>query len=162
MEIVLDRTERRVPEDSRKNFTYFFTLDREYSRLKIDFSYSPKELRDELASERYIRETLRRDTPEELEKPDFDWRDYLYLKNLLTLSADFEGIYRGCHHCHPAVQQISLGTDFATTSEGFYPGPVGPGKWRIVLSAHAVVVPCDCVIRVTGYEPGEEKEASLC
>lgn len=141
--------QKLFPENSKTNVVLSFTVPQELKRLHIAFSYDPKRLEDEEISKRYIEEAIARYSPQEYQSPSFDWREYPSLNNLVTVSLDCCGEYRGCGHRQSPDQKITIEKDRAT--EGFYKGPIPAGNWRVVLSVHAVVTPvCRYRLKVTG------------
>lgn len=147
---LLDVRQKLFPEQSKTNVLFSFTVPVPQDRLRIHFSYSPKRLDDMETAKVLIDEGVKRYNPEAFEAVGYDWKDYLPLNNLLTLSADCNGVYRGCGHRQSPNQEIVIGP-FPDVSDGFYPGPVEKGLWQIAISVHAVIsAECDVILTVTG------------
>ncbi len=58
--------------------------------------------------------------------------------------------YRGAAHRRATEQCHRLTAESA--SPGFLPGELRPGQWQAVLSAHCVLCPVTCRVRVIGEE----------
>ncbi len=56
--------------------------------MKIEFSYSPKNLDDEEKAHKYIDDGFEKYAPEPYRKGYKPWYEYLPVKNLLTVSLD--------------------------------------------------------------------------
>ena len=150
MRVLLKRSVRVTPENEKTNIYLPFNAEKGLTRLTIDYSYSPKELEDEEKSERLIRENLIRDGWDEIaEKGDF--RQFMPLKNLITLSLDSPDGYVGAAHRQASVQHHEISESFA--SVGFDSVKITAGEWVLALNLHAVVTDeCMCEIEVRGYE----------
>lgn len=66
--------------------------------MKIEFSYSPKNLDDEEKAHKYIDDGFEKYAPEPYRKGYKPWYEYLPVKNLLTVSLDSPDGYIGCAH----------------------------------------------------------------
>lgn len=119
-----------VPGDSRTHRSYPFRPSGDGSALRIRFSYEPKYLDDPEKAEGIAAAARRRYGlgPEE----PLEGR----IANLVTLSVDDGAGFRGCAHRGAPEQVIRIGPEGAT--EGFAPGPIVPGDWSVVLSAHSI------------------------
>ena len=138
-------------KDEKTNVSVEFILENDASFLKITYDYSPKVLDDEESSKQQIIACLKRDSV--VESAD-EWRKYLPIVNLVTLSLDDPFTYRGCAHRHAPSQEHIISENFA--SPGFIKGKISKGKWLLQLNVHAVVSKqCVCNIKI---EAGGEED----
>jgi hypothetical protein len=142
---VLEAVREIGPEDSRTHLPFTFVVARESARIEVGFSYEPRFLTDEEAARALIQDGIGR-YAEALESPDpAAWRIHAPLSNLLTLSLDGPGGFRGCGHRSPRGQAVVIGR--ATATPGFIPGGIEPGLWRATVSVHLVVTE-RCTVRL--------------
>jgi len=146
---LLDISKTIYPEDSKKNIIHGFKVDKKLKSLFIDFNYQPKEFDNLEKAKKYISDGFDIYAPGEFIKGYGKWEDYLPLLNLVTVSLDGCGEYRGCAHRHSNNQHHEIGTDIA--SPGFLKGLIQPGLWSLVVNVHAVVTEkCQYFIKVEG------------
>lgn len=145
MKTVLEREVKILPENNKTNIVLPFETETA-EMMKITYSYSPKNLEDGERARALIEECLKNDTGEyRSEYPD--WTAYLPLKNLITLSLDAPGGYRGAAHRHDSEQVHILSEKSA--SAGFFKGKIIGGEWKITLSVHAIVTEeCVCKLKI--------------
>ena len=124
-----------------------FYLAKPYDKLHIYFEYTPKTIADEALSKRIIEDTLGHYFPAE-EVAALDWRSFMPITNLLTLSLDFDKTYVGAAHRHPPKQHIEISGQ--GSSAGFAPQAVGQGHWTATISLHAISGPVTCRLRAMG------------
>lgn len=147
MKTLLEKEGILRPSDSKSHIIYEFQLERESKRLNIFFSYSPKFLDDREKARDLIVKNLSAYMDECPEKAVDSWEEYLPLKNLVTLSFDDPSGFRGAAHRHPSTQSLFITPECA--SPGLLPGTLNIGKWRVVVSAHAVVTEvCSYQLRI--------------
>ena len=150
MKVLLKKTVTVTPENEKTNIHLPFDVDGDFERLEIDYSYSPKILEDEEKSRVLIKENLIRDGWDEIAEKG-DYKAFMPLKNLITLSLDSPGGYVGAAHRQADVQHHEISEAFA--SVGFDRVKITAGKWTLALNLHAVVTDeCNCEIEVRGYE----------
>lgn len=136
-----------TPDDEKSNIKVPFTVPEEFSKLVIDYSYSPKELEYGEKSIRLVRENLARDGYEDTG----DYSEFMPLKNLITLSLDSPKGYVGAAHRQAPKQSHEISAAFS--SVGFDKTEIHAGEWILTLNLHAVVTDkCVCEIEVKGYE----------
>ena len=144
---LLDIKDSLFPEQSRSTVYHSFTLDAHCSELIIRFSYTPKALADEAATDAMIDEGFARYIlPEDQEALLPLRQEVKPLVNLVTLSLDGPDGYRGAAHRHDPEQEHVVRS--ADSSYGFTDGPMLEGMWRVGVSVHAVVTR-PCVYRLT-------------
>jgi len=138
MKILLNAEGIVTPAASKSHITYTVHLQRDCRELHVEFAYEPKKLEDEAQSKALIEEGLRQYIEaEHLQAYAENWRSYLPLQNLLTLSLDDETGFRGAGHRHDPVQHLVVDADKA--SPGLIPGVFPRGQLRITISLHCVV-----------------------
>jgi hypothetical protein len=126
-----------TPSCSKSHISYLFNLEKNRDRLEILFSYEPKKLEDREKSKALIIEGIRNYVDFDQDRILEGWETYLPVQNLLTLSIDDSGQFRGCAHRQGAEQHLFIEKDNA--SPGLIPGNLTPGQWRVTISIHAVV-----------------------
>ncbi len=147
MRVLLKKSIRVTPEDEKTNIFIPFSVPEGCGKIEIDYSYSPKVLEDEEKSILLVKENLLRDGYED----KGDYRQYLPLKNLITLSLDSPAGYVGAAHRQADIQHHEISKEFA--SVGFDKTEILAGEWVLALNLHAVVTDeCRCEIEVKGYE----------
>lgn len=147
MKVLLKKSITVTPENEKTNIFLPFVVEEGFSSLTIDYSYSPKVLEDEEKSILLVKENLLRDGYED----KGDYRQYLPLKNLITLSLDSPAGYVGAAHRQADIQHHEISKEFA--SVGFDKTEIIAGEWVLALNLHAVVTDeCRCEIEVKGYE----------
>ena len=116
-------------KDSKTNISHKFTVSENAKKLVVKFSYYPKNVENKEHSIELIKEGLKKYN-DECENPD----DFLPIRNLLTLSFDENGKYRGACHRHPNKQTIVISSENSTP--GIINKPIESGQWNAVLNVH--------------------------
>ncbi len=149
METVLETELRVLPAQEKTNIVLPFTLKKAAQVLKITYAYAPKTAAGEEAEQRAEDCLLRDAGAFRGEYPPA--KDFLPLKNLITLSLDDPNGYRGAAH-RQANEQNHIFTE-TESPLGFSAGALPKGEWRVVLNVHALVTPfCDCRVKVEAEE----------
>ena len=143
--ILLEKKGVITPDMDKTNIAFSFDVPDGVSALNMDFSYSPKTLDDESAAVRLISSALEQYLGTDHGK---DPRDFLPVKNLITVSVDDPLGYRGAAHRQPNEQHIVIGR--AETSPGFTKGAVSSGTWRVVLNVHCCVCDAAYNLKISG------------
>lgn len=125
-----------TPDDEKGNRLIPFVLDRDFEKLVITCSYSPKILEDENETNRLIKENLVRDAGEDADEYT-DYSEFIPLKNLITLALEAPDGFVGSAHRQAESQRHEIGEDFA--SVGFVKTKIKAGQWCAVLNCHAIV-----------------------
>ena len=125
-----------TPDDEKGNRFIPFVLDKDYKKLVITCSYSPKILEDEKQTERLIKENLIRDAGDDWKEYD-DYSEFTPLKNLITLALESPDGFIGSAHRQANEQIHEISESFA--SVGFVKTKTVKGQWSAVLNCHAVV-----------------------
>lgn len=138
--------EERVldPQADKTNVVLPFTVPAGLTTLQIEMEYDPPTPPESVGREA-VKAALAR-YARAVTQPDPD--GYLPVYNLITLSLDDPSGYRGAAHRRATLQCHRLTAE--TASPGFLPGALQPGQWQAVLSAHCVLCPVTCRVRVTG------------
>lgn len=143
-----------TPSNEKTNILLPFRVEEEYEKLIITYSYSPKELSDCERAENLIEENLRKDTHGDRELYP-DYRKYLPLKNLVTLSLDSPSKYMGAAHRQDREQCHIISETFS--SVGFLKGKIEKGLWILYLNVHALVTEsCTCKVKIEAGGDGDE------
>jgi hypothetical protein len=153
METLLKAEGLVTPSCSKSHITYTLHLNRECRELHVEFAYEPKKLEDEAKAKELIYAGFEQYILEEHRKSFQDnWRDFLPLQNLLTLSFDDENGFRGAGHRHDPIQHLVISEEAA--SPGLVPGLLPRGQVRIMINLHSVVSE-QCRYRIHVWEGGE-------
>lgn len=147
MKVLIKKSITVTPENEKTNIFLPFNVGEGFRSITIDYSYSPKLLEDEKKSIRLVKENLLRDGYEDRG----NYRQYMPLKNLITLSLDSPAGYVGAAHRQADIQHHEISEEVA--SVGFDKTKIIAGEWVLALNLHAVVTDeCRCEIEVKGYE----------
>ena len=134
---------RITPADDKTNITHTFTVPDGVERLVVRYSYSPKEVEDEDSAMRLVAEGLRRCNTAVVNVSSF-----LPVKNLITLSFDENGSYRGACHRQPNEQTIIIAETGSTS--GINNSPIQAGEWAVVLNVHFAGCDIDYTVDIEG------------
>jgi len=137
MELLLDRSIKIVPSDSKTNIDIPLKVAGSRYALLIRTAYSPKIVNDPELARREIEAGIKKYVPEYARAKYGRWEDYLPLVNFVTLSLDYEDEYIGCAHRHSPVMDHIISPGYS--SAGFIRHAVDAGIWNFVLNCHAVV-----------------------
>lgn len=144
--ILLSTKGKIKKEDDKSHIKIKFAVGENINSLIVNFEYSPKTLEDREAAAAAVRSCFF-NYDERMPLRPFD---YLPVKNLVTLSVDENGAYRGAAHRQANSQKHIIGRHFA--SPGFIKGSITPGEWDIVLSVHCANCDMDYTLTVEGEE----------
>ncbi|MEG1805211.1 MAG: hypothetical protein RR327_02340 [Clostridia bacterium] len=143
-----------TPTISKTNIIHEFCVDEDFSKLTINFSYSPKVMADKNKSIELITQAMKIYAPSPHENAYGKAEDYLPIVNLLTVSLDSPTEYIGCAHRHANSQQHVISKD--NSSLGFKKTEICKGKWRVVVNLHCVITEsCEYNLEVLGEIGGE-------
>ncbi|OXM87623.1 hypothetical protein [Paenibacillus rigui] len=141
-----------TPSGSKSHITYTLHLHQDCHDLHVEFEYAPKKLEDEAESKRLIEAGLHQfNAGDNVRAYTDNWKAYLPLQNLLTISLDDETGFRGAAHRHDPVQHLVAGPDNA--SPGLIPGSFPRGQLRITISLHCIVT-AQCRYKLHVWEGG--------
>ena len=131
-------------DNDKTNLIHRFDVPENIKSLKIKYSYSPKTVENREKAVALVRSCFEKYDETIVGKP----ADYLPIKNLITLSVDENGRYRGAAHRQDDVQTHIISDDFA--SPGFTKGPISSGEWDIMLNVHFIGCDVEYTINVEG------------
>lgn len=134
-----------TPEQDKTNIFLPFDVPEGTEKLILDYTYSPKILENKERAMELIKTKLKQYGGKEAAE------DYLPVKNLITLSLDDNGEYRGAAHRQAECQHHEISADYA--SPGFLKGKIHCGVWQLVLNVHC----CACDVHYSIKISGEEK-----
>lgn len=151
---LLDKQGTATPEDSRTHIRIPFELSEGVERLELRFEYAPKMLDDQERSLELLRASYDLYIlPQQREQAAARAERHLPLKNLITLSLDDPGGYRGACHRHDPVQELSISQHRA--SPGLIAAELLPGTWSVTLSLHCIVTDtCDYRLQIRAFGEG--------
>lgn len=133
LEVLVEKEWYLTPDDHQKHIKIPFELKQNYEELKIYFEYSPQLVENELALK-----VIEQAVPKYFKQAELvDLAQFLPLENLITLSVAKEEVYLGCRHHKATNQLVSLSE--TTSSLGYSPVAITPGKWEVQLHGHAVI-----------------------
>lgn len=135
-----------TPDDDKTNITIAFNVPAGTKKLSVEYSYFPKEVADKAAANNAIAKAMK--------KYDVSFANpeaFLPVKNLVTLSFDECGKYRGACHRQAQKQSIIIAEDNSTP--GIVNRPLEPGEWDVVLNVH--YAGCDINYSITINEEVE-------
>jgi len=138
---ILSLNGRITEKDSKTNIVHAFTVSENAKRLIIRFSYYPKNVEDATHSRELIENGLKQYG---LKCENFDY--CLPIQNLVTLSFDENGKYRGACHRHPNEQIIVISDKNSTP--GIINKPLESGEWQAVLNVHFAGCDIDYIIEI--------------
>lgn len=134
-----------LPEQDKTNIPLEFSVPNGIEKLVIDYEYSPKILEDEEKSIAILEESIEKYLGGEYHAEP---KDFMPIKNLITLSLDGNGEYRGAAHRQADKQHHEISRDFA--SAGFIKGEIKGGIWRLVLNVHCCACKVNYTVKITG------------
>lgn len=140
-------TKGRVTVDNDKtNLIHRFDVPENIKALKIKYTYSPKTFDNREKAVELVKACFDKYDERLLGKP----AEHLPIKNLITLSIDENGKYRGAAHRQANEQEHIISEKLA--SPGFNKGKIEAGEWDIMLNVHYVACDVDYEIIVEGEE----------
>ena len=145
--LIFEKTGKVFPEQDKTNIPLQFTVPNRIEKLIIDYEYSPKTLEDEEKATELLEKSIKKYLGKEYKAEP---KDFMPVKNLITLSLDEKGNYRGAAHRQADKQHHEICKDFA--SVGFEKGEITSGEWTLVLNIHCCACEVNYNVRITGEE----------
>ena len=145
--IIFETAGKVLPEQDKTNIPLEFTVPEGIEKLMIDYEYSPKKLEDEEKAEKLLAKSIEKYLGDEYKAEP---QDFMPVKNLITLSLDDNGEYRGAAHRQADKQHHEISKEYA--SPGFIKGEIHSGKWQVVLNVHCCACDVNYRIKVAGEE----------
>ena len=143
--IIFETAGKVLPEQDKTNIPLGFTVPEGIEKLIIDYEYSPKTLEDAEKAEKLLLESIEKYLGDEHKAEP---QDFMPVKNLITLSLDDNGEYRGAAHRQADKQHHEISKEYA--SPGFIKGEIHSGKWQVVLNVHCCACDVNYKIKVAG------------
>ncbi|MDE6659432.1 MAG: hypothetical protein K2K01_04900 [Eubacterium sp.] len=143
--LIFEKTGKVLPEQDKTNIPLSFTVPDGIEKLVIDYEYSPKILDNEEKATKLLEKSIEKYLGLEYKAEP---KEFMPVKNLITLSLDENGNYRGAAHRQADKQHHEISRDFA--SAGFEKGEIKSGIWTLVLNVHCCACEVDYNVRITG------------
>ncbi|MCM1115884.1 MAG: hypothetical protein NC397_10365 [Clostridium sp.] len=142
--LIFNAKGRITTDNDKTNLIHRFDMHENIKEIKVKYSYSPKTVENREKAVALVRECFEKYDEVLNGKP----AEYLPVKNLITLSIDENGNYRGAAHRQASQQEHIIGAHFA--SPGFTKGEIHAGEWDIILNVHYIGCNVDYEIVVEG------------
>ena len=140
---ILSKAGTITPEQDKTNISLDFNVPEGVKRLKVEYSYSPKEICDRSTANALIVSAMK--------KYDIGFANpeaFLPVKNLITPSFNECGEYRGA--CHRQANRQTIIISDSDSTPGIINRPLKAGNWDIVLNIHFVGCSVDYSIEIYG------------
>ncbi len=134
-----------TPKDDKTNIMHSFEVPDGISKLRVAYEYNPKTVENREIAGNAIISGLKKYG---LEVADVN--SFLPVHNLVTLSFDENGTYRGACHRQPNKQTVILSEQDSTP--GILNRKICSGEWRVVLNVHYAGCDIEYSIEVEGEE----------
>lgn len=131
--------------ENKTNIFHQFIVPENISKIKVYYTYSPKNVEDDINARLILNEAVKKYNAEILNPATF-----LPVKNLVTLSFDECGNYRGACHRQANEQTIIISENNSTP--GIINRKIEAGKWNIVLNVHFAGCNINYMLQVYGEE----------
>lgn len=118
-----------TPAQDKTNIRLDFTVPDGAKKLIVHYSYNPKDVEDEDKAGALIYNGMKKYNMDIANVSSF-----MPVHNLVTLSFDENGEYRGACHRQPNEQTVIIAEGNSTP--GIFNRPVTAGDWDIVLNVH--------------------------
>ena len=145
--LIFEKSGKVMPEQDKTNIPLQFTVPNGIEKLIIDYDYSPKTLEDEEKATEMLKKSIEKYLGDTYKAEP---KEFMPVKNLITLSLDENGNYRGAAHRQADKQHHEISRDFA--SVGFEKGEITSGEWTLVLNVHCCACAVSYNVRITGEE----------
>lgn len=120
-----------TPESDKKNIKYIFEVPENAGSLTVKYSYNPKTVEDKADALGIVNKALSKYGASQINPENM-----LPVNNLITLSFDENGKYRGACHRQSNEQTIVIAEENST--HGVFNRKIEAGEWCIVLNVHFV------------------------
>jgi hypothetical protein len=132
-----------TPNDDKTNIKIPFTVPSGTNSLVVKYSYSPKTVEDKTLAMKAVAGAM------EKYRVNFaDAQAFFPVNNLVTLSFDECGKYRGACHRQPNEQTVVIAPSNSTP--GIFNRELSAGEWCVVLNAHFIGCDIDYSISIEG------------
>lgn len=134
--LILNKSAVISEKDDKTNIKLDFTVPQGVKALKVEYSYSPKEVENKALANKAVVASMKK------YNVTFANPEAFYpVKNLITLSFDENGKYRGACHRQPNKQTVIIADKDSTP--GIFNRPIEAGEWDVVLNVHF----CGCEVK---------------
>lgn len=140
---LLEINETITPDRDKTNIIHRFTVPQGVKRLIVDYSYSPKMVEDSELAKKAVADGMKKYSVN-FANPE----NFMPVSNLITLSFDENGRYRGACHRQPNEQRIVISDTYSTP--GVFSRSVEPGEWDAVLNIHFIGCDVQYSLLITG------------
>ncbi len=123
--------------DTKRHLSADFLVDKPYSKLIFECSYTPKYLEDASQGLKMMREAIVNADYSLSDYPDEELLKSMPLANHISWSIDSPIELLGTKHEHNPNQVLTIGNGCSTP--GFKNSPIYEGKWAITASLNAVL-----------------------
>jgi hypothetical protein len=141
--IVFSTKGKITADNSKTNIVLPFDVPSGVNRLVVKYSYSPKTVEDKVKAISQITKAM-----EKYNVDNVNASDFLPVNNLVTLSFDDNGVYRGACHRQANNQEIIISSSNSTA--GVINAPINQGQWNVVLNVHYAGCDIDYTIQIEG------------
>lgn len=128
--LIFSKRGQLTPKEDKTNIVIPFSVPEGTNRLTVRYSYSPKLVGNEKTALHYLEEGRKK------YKTDFSFDEFKEVKNLITLSFDECGEYRGA--CHRQPNEMTVIISDKNSTPGIENRKIRPGEWNIVLNVHFI------------------------
>ncbi|MFR5875356.1 MAG: hypothetical protein ACLUFN_02575 [Eubacterium sp.] len=141
--IIFSKQGKITEHDDKTNIVLEFTVPNGVKKLTVTYSYNPKEVEDKALARKAIANGMNK-YGVNFANPEA----FMPVKNLVTLSFDENGEYRGACHRQPNNQTVIIAESESTA--GIFNRPIQPGKWDVMLNVHFAGCEIDYNIEING------------
>lgn len=138
--LIFQKRGKITPKQDKTNIIHTFSVPDGTEKLVVNYEYSPKLVENETLARQYLIDGR------EKYKTDFSFETFREVKNLITLSFDESGEYRGACHRQPNKQTVIISQSGSTY--GIENRQIKPGEWSITLNCHFVGCDVDYILEV--------------
>lgn len=141
--LIFSRQGKITEQDDKTNIVLDFIVPEGIKKLTVKYSYNPKEVEDKTLAGKAVVNGMK--------KYGVDFADpeaFMPVKNLVTLSFDENGEYRGACHRQPNEQTVIIAESGSTA--GILNRPITAGKWDVMLNVHFAGCDIDYTIEIDG------------
>lgn len=121
-------------KDTKTNISIPFYLDKEATKIRVFYSYSPKFGEGEIAKEMVLKGLEK--YADNFSEKDRDVEAHLPIENFVSLSLFKNDEYLGSFHNKARRQEVIITKDLA--SSGFWPTDISSGLWELQLNCHCI------------------------
>lgn len=133
--IILDENLNLDDKDTLTHLRYPFSLDKDYSAIKIKLDYDPTHVPKEIGIEK-LKECVAKYMPEgDYSQEERDEILDSEVSNFLTSSLLYQGRFVGAYHNKSNHQEIIISKE--KSSPGYKKFAVKNGKYEFILSMHS-------------------------